>query len=132
MYQAGATLPTEAALGQEFTVGRMTVRRALAVLREEGRIVTRRGEPTLVRSRMTRTEVRLQPDDRVTARMPSAPESATHGMKPGVPLLEVCRAGGALDVFAADQAELVVLPLESTSGGNDQAGSASKVLAPRT
>lgn len=111
-YRAGAKLPTEAALCHEFAVGRMTVRRALAVLREEGRILTRRGEPTLVRPRTTRTEVGLRLRDRITARMPSAPERAALGMEPGVPLLEVRRAGGTLDIFAADQAELIVLPLE--------------------
>ncbi|MDG6108806.1 GntR family transcriptional regulator [Dactylosporangium aurantiacum] len=111
-YYAGATLPTEAALCFEFEVGRMMVRRALAVLREEGLILTRRGEAAIVRPRTIRTEVGLRPRDSVIARMPSRPERAALGMQPGVPLVEVRRAGGGLEVFAADQAELVALPLE--------------------
>jgi GntR family transcriptional regulator len=45
----GAELPTEAQLAQRFQVNRTTIRRALDVLRAEGRIVSRRGAGSFVR-----------------------------------------------------------------------------------
>lgn len=42
-YALGSEIPTVAALATEFDVSHMTVKRALAVLRSEGVIATRRG-----------------------------------------------------------------------------------------
>src|SRR5690349_24865397 len=87
-YAAGSRLPPETALRRRHDVGGLTVKRALAVLREEGLIVIRRGEPPLVRRLPTRRDVVLCRGDRCTARMPTSIERAALGVDPGIPLLE--------------------------------------------
>jgi len=47
---AGDRLPTEAALAERFSVNRHTVRRALAVLAEQGVVIAEQGRGTFVRS----------------------------------------------------------------------------------
>ena len=49
VYSAGTQLPTEAALVEEFATARDTVRRAVAVLAENGLVVTTHGRGTFVR-----------------------------------------------------------------------------------
>lgn len=48
-YPAGAQLPTEASLVEEFGVARDTVRRAIALLAEDGLVVTSHGRGSYVR-----------------------------------------------------------------------------------
>ncbi|APU17332.1 MULTISPECIES: GntR family transcriptional regulator [Actinoalloteichus] len=48
-YEAGSRLPTETELIETYDSGRVTVRRALAVLAQEGLIESRRGEGVFVR-----------------------------------------------------------------------------------
>ncbi|HSW66088.1 MAG TPA: GntR family transcriptional regulator [Bacillota bacterium] len=108
IYPVGSTLPLESAVGQEHGVGRMTVRRALAVLREEGLIITRRGVPSLVRPQTIRQLLVLQAGDRLISRMPTRPERAELGIEAGVPLLEVRHANGERDWLPADLAEIVM------------------------
>jgi DNA-binding GntR family transcriptional regulator len=47
-YPVGETLPSIAALGDRFGVAKATVERALAVLREDGLIMSRQGSPSIV------------------------------------------------------------------------------------
>lgn len=53
-WTAGDVLPTEAELGREFAVSRITIRQALALLDEEGLIRRQRGSGTYVSPRPTR------------------------------------------------------------------------------
>jgi hypothetical protein len=87
--------------------GRMAIRRAPAVLREEGLMTTKREEPSVVRSRTERHPLVLQEDERLVSRMPSRLERIHLGLDPGVPVLEVRRADGTSHLFAADQIEVV-------------------------
>jgi DNA-binding transcriptional MocR family regulator len=107
VYSAGISLPFESAMREEHGVGRMTIRRALAVLREEGLISTRRGAPSVVRTRAVRQLLVLQPNERLVGRMPSRAERTTLALHPGVPLLVVRRTDGSSDVYAADKVEVV-------------------------
>src|SRR5690348_13809234 len=100
-YPPGSRLPTESALRRRHDVGGMTIKRALALLREEGLIVTRRGEPPLVRRPTIRTDLVLRTGDRCSARMPTGVERVEFDVDPGVPLLEVRRANGMVELFAA-------------------------------
>ncbi|NLR10529.1 MULTISPECIES: GntR family transcriptional regulator [Lactobacillaceae] len=47
-FQPGTALPSEDVLANQFSVSRMTLRQALSLLREDGRIVTRKGSGTVV------------------------------------------------------------------------------------
>lgn len=85
----GQRLPAQKDYMQEHCISRVSVDRAMAVLRSEGLIVTeRRG--SRVRSRTDVTVVFLG-QGRVSARMPTEPERRRLGINPGVPVLIVTR-----------------------------------------
>lgn len=69
-YPSGARLPTEAALARRFGVNRHTVRRALAALREEGRIHVRRGAGAFVTA--TRLDYAIGPRTRFSQNLAAA------------------------------------------------------------
>jgi len=107
VYSAGKPIPFEAAICDEHGVGRMTVRRALAVLREEGLIRTKRGGASVVRAECVRETLILQQNDRLIGRMPSREERSELSLDVGVPLLEVHRVDGTTERFAADRVEII-------------------------
>lgn len=47
-WEPGGLMPTEAKMGERFSVSRLTVRHAIAILEEEGLVVRRRGSGTYV------------------------------------------------------------------------------------
>lgn len=102
-YQPGSALPTEDAIGRVHGVGRMSVRRALDVLRHEGLITTERGKPAEVRVQPVRRFVELHGADQLVARMPIPDEAHQLRMPVGVPLLEVHRADGSVETYPADR-----------------------------
>jgi GntR family transcriptional regulator len=103
VYAQGAPLPPERVLRQEFAVGRDVVLDALAMLRAEGLLITRRGRLPMVRRQPARTYRPLNPGEQVIARMPSAPEVRRLQLDPGVPVLEIVCAGKVLELLAADR-----------------------------
>ena len=107
-YREGGPLPSEVLLAREFGVGRMVVRRALGVLREEGIVATQRGRVAWVRARPRRRTVGLGAGDTLVARMPSAEERARLGIERGVPLLEIRHAGGGVELVNAETVAVVV------------------------
>jgi len=109
-YAPGSRLPTEPELGELHGFRLMTVRRALAILREEGRITTERGKGTVVRIPAPRTPVVLTPESRLTSRMPSSTERARLGIDSGVPLLVIRYPDGHTETHAADRVEIVGEP----------------------
>jgi DNA-binding GntR family transcriptional regulator len=84
----------------------MTVRRALAVLCEEGLIVKRRGTPAIVRPQMKQRALSLQRGQSLVVRMPSRQERIELDLDQGVPVLEVRRADESRELFAADEFEV--------------------------
>ncbi|WP_327002711.1 GntR family transcriptional regulator [Dactylosporangium sp. NBC_01737] len=102
-YPPGAVLPTEDSIGRLYGVGRMSVRRAVAVLRHEGLIVTGRGMQALVRSQPKRMFLGIAGSDMLVARMPTPPESRRLELTAGVPVLEITRDDGSVEVFPADR-----------------------------
>lgn len=98
----GQRVPAEKDYVDRYGISRDSVRRAMAVLRSEGLIITAtRG--SRVRSEHPRQEIRLGPDARVIARMPSPEERLQLGVREGVPVLVVERPGQDAEVLAADQ-----------------------------
>jgi GntR family transcriptional regulator len=106
-YEPGQLLPTEAEMVAEHDVSLMTLRRALALLREEGLIVTRRGHPSYVARQPTRRRLTLAPGSRLIGRMPSPTEREALHLERGIPILEVHRADGTITQFAGNQIEIV-------------------------
>src|SRR5262249_26272222 len=106
-YAPGERLPREAELLTQYHVSLMTMRRSLAMLREEGLIATRRGAQATVREPPVRRPVMLRAGSRLVSRMPPAPERIALGMDRGVPLLEIRRPDGTVDIVSADRVEVV-------------------------
>ncbi len=88
-YPPGYVLPAEQDLARQFGVGRDSMRDALAALRGEGLIETRRGFRSKVREAPVRTQVELAPGTTVTARMPTPEERVEQDVFEGVPMLVV-------------------------------------------
>ena len=104
----GAFVPSESTLMQEYDLGRPAVRNAVAVLRQEGLVVSARGARTMVRPLSQREVVELRPGDEVVGRMPTDPERRDLGIDPGEPVLEVTRADGKKLVLPAGANQLRV------------------------
>jgi DNA-binding GntR family transcriptional regulator len=108
-YVAGQRLPAETDLAQQHGISRDSVRKAMAVLRSEGRIVTRlRG--SYVRDRGEITTVGVVSGATIEARMPTPDERRQFGIAEGTPVLVVTVAGREPDVYPADSTVLRVKP----------------------
>jgi DNA-binding transcriptional regulator YhcF (GntR family) len=101
----GELLPYETRLQQEYDVGRETVRRALAVLRTEGLVVTERGYGTRVVVEQERERVRVPRGAELLIRMPSEDERTELGIPPGavVAVVIVMLGGRERGKYAADR-----------------------------
>ena len=99
----GERLSSEKDLATEFNVGRDAVREALAMLRGEGLIETRRGHRSQVRERFDRERLPLRSGQSVIARMPNPEERTELRLPEGVPVLVVGE-----QIYAADRIELYV------------------------
>ncbi|MFG3709235.1 GntR family transcriptional regulator [Micromonospora sp. NPDC047670] len=106
-YPPGSRLPSETHLGQEFGLGRTTVRRAVAALRADGLVLVRHGWGTQVRPHPAKQEVAGEPGTRVSARMPTPDERALFGIPDGTPMLVVTGPDGLQDAYPADQYDYV-------------------------
>ena len=94
-------LPSEVALGQDYGVGRNTVRGAVQLLRNEGILDVRHGVGTFVRS-SEREKIRVAAPATVQTRAPTAAERDQLGIDRGVMVLAVRTLDGER-VFPADQ-----------------------------
>jgi DNA-binding transcriptional MocR family regulator len=97
----GGKLDGEIALAERYGVGRGVIQRALALLREEGYIVTVHGQGSFVSGRPEIRVTQIGPGDRVTARMPEDSERLQLRMAPGVPLLVITRDAGPAELYDA-------------------------------
>lgn len=108
---AGERVPTEAQIAETpdkggMGVSRTTARRALAELRSEGLIEVQGYRGTVVTAREPQQPVTLGPGDRAITRMPTPAERAEHGLGEGEPVIEVRRAGGAVELHGGRTAYL--------------------------
>jgi DNA-binding transcriptional MocR family regulator len=133
-FAPGQRLPAQKDYMQEHGISRVSVDRAMGVLRGEGLIVTgRRG--SRVRPDTDVTVVLVDRGD-VSARMPTEPERHRYGISPGVPVLIVTRGGQHQDhdeardqgrgeeIYPADQVKIrFVSPFVSPAGAEELPGS---------
>lgn len=89
----GSPLLPEARIAHEYEVGIATVRRALAILRAEGRIETFRGVQARVRTLDDMTVITVEPGTRITMRAPSDDERREFGLPEGVQVFVLTRGG---------------------------------------
>ncbi|MFF0306681.1 GntR family transcriptional regulator [Streptosporangium sp. NPDC004379] len=103
----GQRLPAESDYVAEFGISRDSVRRAMAVLRGEGLIVTElRG--SRVRDAGEAVIVQLAPGAQVTARMPTEPERKQLGVAEGVPVLVITEPDGETRLLPGDRTILKI------------------------
>lgn len=103
----GTRLPSESSLAHEHRLGRETVRKAIAILRNEGLVTTVQGEGTLVRCPTPSREIQLAKDEWASIRIPHDDERQRLGLPEGVPVVEVHRAAGKVEVVIGDSARIV-------------------------
>ena len=98
-FPPGTSLASEKDIAAEFGVGRDAVRDALALLRGEGLIETKRGYRSKVREPISRQRMPLPAGKVVWARMPTPEERVEHDVCEGVPMLVVDGVGYPADRF---------------------------------
>lgn len=106
----GAPIPSEADLVYEYDLGRNTVRRVLYRLRDEGYLVSRRGErwraaEQLPNNHGNRERVQLPPGAVVWTEEATAPERARWGLAVGASVF-VVHYKAVTRRYAADRTEL--------------------------
>jgi DNA-binding FadR family transcriptional regulator len=99
--RVGDRLPSEKDMRYNFDVSNDTVREALAVLRNEGLIVSEQGKRHLIRVPPTRQPVWLRAGERATARMPTPDERFDHDITLGIPVFVIGDA-----IYPADRFEV--------------------------
>ena len=104
----GAAVPSEASLTQRFGVARETARRAVALLRAEGLIVTTRAIGSFVRTPGQYEPLLAGAGTTIRSRMPTTDERRSLGILEGVPVLVITRPGGQEEVASADRTTIVV------------------------
>ncbi|HEY5989877.1 MAG TPA: GntR family transcriptional regulator [Streptosporangiaceae bacterium] len=111
----GAAVPSEASLSQRFGIARETARRAVALLRAEGLIVTTRAVGSFVRLPGQREPVTAGAGTTIQARMPTTGERRSLGIPEGVPVLVIMRPNGEQELAPADRVTIVVAPEPAVS-----------------
>jgi len=107
-YAAGDMLPSEKAQMAAYGVSQATVRSALAILREEGLVVTRKSAGSSVGAVPARITITAERDDEVSARMPTPAERRALGLAEGTPVISVRRPGRPEELFDAGRATVVI------------------------
>ncbi|MEV0584143.1 GntR family transcriptional regulator [Nonomuraea sp. NPDC050310] len=102
----GQRLRTEPEYEFEYGISRASVRRAIAILRQEGLITTSRSG-SRVRTVRAMAEVPIGDETRVTTRMPTEMERRQLGVPEGVPVF-VVEQDGDQQILAGDRTALIV------------------------
>lgn len=94
VYAPGELLPPARNLAQEYEVSHDTVREAMAVLRREGLIYTRRGQGSRVRQLGERRVILVGPGVDIVTRMPTEAERRElDGLPEGIPVIVLSEPG---------------------------------------
>jgi GntR family transcriptional regulator len=107
-YAAGDMLPSEKAHMAAYGVSQATVRHALAVLREEGLVLTRKSAGSSVGAVPPKITITAGPDDQVTARLPTPGERRALSLAEGIPVLVVQRPGRPEELFDAGRTTVII------------------------
>lgn len=103
----GDMIAAETALAAEFDVSLETVRKALALLRAEGLIVTEHGVGSRVARLPSRVMVTAQPGDVTESRMPTPAERGRLGIPEGVPMAVLIHPDGREELYDGMRTRIV-------------------------
>lgn len=126
----GSAVPSEASLTQRFGIARETARRAIALLRTEGIIVTTRAVGSFVRLPGQHEPVTVGPGTTVQSRMPTTDERRSLGIPEGVPVLAITRPGGEQELAPADRVAIVVVSEASAPATSGKSAAATAEVRP--
>ena len=104
----GARLPSETHLGQEYSLGRTTVRRAVASLRAAGVVEVLHGWGMRVPPPREVEVVHAETGSRVSVRMPTPVERSTWALPDGVAMIVVTGPDGIPDAYPGDRTEIEI------------------------
>ena len=99
----GSRFPSETDLQAIYSLSRDTVRAAVKLLESEGLVVVRHGQPSRVRDIHPKQPIDLAGVDRIEVRMPSPDERYKLGLHGGVPVFEVYRSSGRVDLLPGNR-----------------------------
>ena len=102
-------MPSEASLTQRFGIARETARRAVALLRAEGLIVTTRAVGSFVRLPAQCEPVTAGAGTTIRSRMPTADERRSLHIAEGIPVLVITHPDGRQELAPADRTAVVVV-----------------------
>ncbi len=105
--RSGQRLRTEPEYVDELGISRESVRKAMAILRSEGMIVTTK-QGSRVRPEVDVAQVSVERHTQVTTRMPTPPERRALGIGEGIPVFVIERPGRDPELRAGDRTRLVV------------------------
>ena len=116
VYHVGARIPTEPELSRLYDVSRITIRKAIEILVEEGLLVKRQGKGTFVREAQVVPTVH---DDRRTALNGFSASCRQNGLEPGSRLLrrEVIDVPSAAREFFGDESRVITIDRLCTADG---------------
>lgn len=116
VYHVGARIPTEPELSCLYDVSRITIRKAIELLVEEGLLVKRQGKGTFV---CEGNAVPMLHDDRRAAMNAFSTSCRLNGLKPGSHVLrrEVVEAPEASWDFFGDRASVIAIDRVCTADG---------------
>ncbi|WP_204039345.1 GntR family transcriptional regulator [Acrocarpospora phusangensis] len=103
----GHEFPGEFAMAKQYGVGREAVRKALAVLRQEGIVATKKGEASYVRVQPERNELPVGRRTRVWFRQTTPEERIEMGLDEGVGLAVVEVEGEEPRLIPSDEVVIV-------------------------
>jgi DNA-binding GntR family transcriptional regulator len=118
----GEAVPSEASLTQRFGIARETARRAVALLRTEGLIVTTRAVGSFVRLPGQCETVAAGAGTTIRSRMPTTSERRSLGIPEGVPVLVITHPDGQQELAPADRTAIVVVPEPSGPAAPEPSG----------
>lgn len=101
-----AVLPSASQIVRQYAVSRYAADRVLKTLRQEGLIDTRPGKFPRVRAPEERQPITLDDGDEVIARLPTDAERRDLWLRLGVPIVEIRRAGGDIEIRPANTVSL--------------------------
>lgn len=108
-YEPGQVLPSEKELSRRLNVSVHVLRPAIAELRREGLVVSKRGELHRVRPAAEIVRVVLSPGEWATCRVVTEVLAARElGVEPGAAVVEIFRSSGVSEVYPAFGSVLAV------------------------
>lgn len=106
-YRQGDKLPSETDLTKEYDIDRRGVRWAMAMLRNEGHVITRPARGSFVRKEGERVPIVIEPPCETWSRMPTQEEVIRLKLDEGIPMHVVKKPDMPEEAYRGDRFKIV-------------------------